>query len=298
MKQIISLLLLVVLTGLFSKTIIGEFTYNYSDAETLIDAKKKCLEMSKRDAVEKFATFIRSETVVKNYITENDKIISNSLGMITDIKVITEDVNRTNAKIYYKISAEINEDEVMQKLAEIERIEKEDLAKKREQEEKLRTIELSKLEEIEKSRVEAEKKKSEQEEKIRQIEIAKLEELQKIKIEAERKRLEQELRIKALEEEELLKKKLAAKDNPNRKFWTKQKWIALGTFVGTAGLGTYFSMQGESYYDDYQNATSSDKALDLYDQAENNRSYGNITYSVSLVPLGYFFYAWYKESRY
>ena len=92
-----------------------------------------------------------------------------------------------------------------------------------------------------------------------------------------------------------MSRELSQKD---RRFWRTQKWIGLGAFVGSAALGTYFNSQGSSYYDDYKSATSTPSAVDLYDKAQNNYTYRDVTFSVSLVPLGYFFYAWYKESKY
>ena len=84
----------------------------------------------------------------------------------------------------------------------------------------------------------------------------------------------------------------------NRDFWATQKWIALGSFVATVGTGGYFYSAGNGYYDDYGNATNSAKAESLFKDAENADSYRDISFTVSLVPLGYFVYSWYKESSY
>ncbi len=96
------------------KTIYGEYTYVYSDSETLVDARRKCFDFARRDALEKFATYISSESVVRNYITERDEIISSTMGIIRNIQVVEEQVDRANNSIYYKISAEVDEEEVLE----------------------------------------------------------------------------------------------------------------------------------------------------------------------------------------
>ncbi len=96
------------------KTIYGEYTYVYSDSETLVDARRKCFDFARRDALEKFATYISSESVVRNYMTERDEIISSTMGIIRNIQVVEEQVDRANNSIYYKISAEVDEEEVLE----------------------------------------------------------------------------------------------------------------------------------------------------------------------------------------
>jgi len=82
-------------------------------------------------------------------------------------------------------------------------------------------------------------------------------------------------------------------------FWKKHKWYSLGAFALSAGAGGYFYMSGNSYYDDYEACTSTTKeAEDLYDKAVSADTYRDVSFSVSLAPLGYFFYSWYKESGY
>ncbi|MBN2857182.1 MAG: hypothetical protein JXN63_02155, partial [Candidatus Delongbacteria bacterium] len=251
MKIFIIILLLIVSTG-FSKTIYGEYTYTYGDDEALTEAKQKCITMAKRDAVEKFATFLRSETIIRNYITEKDEIVANAEAMMTDTKIIEENIDRTNSTIYYRISAEVDEKKILGAYEEREKMRLE--------------------------KAEAERKK------------------QELKLAAERKALEDKLeherelaRIASETEKYKMSRELSEKD---RRFWRTQKWIGLGAFAGSAALGTYFNSQADSYYDDYENATSTQNALDYYDKANSNKDYRNITFSVSLVPLGYFFYAW------
>lgn len=266
-----------------SKTIYGEYTYQYSDAENLIEAKEKCMLLAKKDAVEKYATFIKSETIVRDYVIQKDELIANTEAMLKDVKIVEENIDRTNSRIYYKISADIDESKILTVF---------------EQKEKLRLELLEAEKKAKEQEFESERIKREQEIKLKEIEIAKKEELEKLKIEAEKRRIEQEENIRNLEAEHLLKQKLASKDNPQRKFWAKQKWIALGTFAASASVGSYFQIQANFYYSDHEDATSTQTAVESFDKATDYRNYGNITYSVSLVPLGYFFYAWYKETRY
>jgi len=262
-------LLLVLVFAVIAKQIEGEYRYTYADSETIIEAKQKCLELAKVDAVTRFATFISSETIVKDYVTERDEIVASSMGMITGVQVIEERIDRATTTVYYKISAEIDEVKVMAMLEEKEKIRSEETAKKREQEQRLR-----------------------------EIEITRQAELERIRVESEAKKLEQEERIRAMEEEKLIREKFSFKNEPKRKFWEKQKWIALGTFIGTSGLGLYFNSVSDSYFDDHENATNTATAVDSFDKTKDFESYRDITYSVSLVPLGYFFYSWYKERQY
>lgn len=81
-------------------------------------------------------------------------------------------------------------------------------------------------------------------------------------------------------------------------FWRTQKWIALGSTVALAGSGLFCSSTADGYYDDYMKTGSTDEAINLYDKSTNFDMYKDISYGVSLSSLGYFFYAWYMESRY
>jgi hypothetical protein len=269
MKRVLVLILFIIFNVSYSKTIYGEYTYRYSDAETLIDAKQKCQTLAKRDAVEKFATFLRSETIIRNYMTEQDDIMANAEALITDVKVIEENIDRFNTVIFYKVSAEVDEEQILAEYQEREKI-------------KLERIEAERIAQAE--RLEAERKLQ-----AENLEAQRIAEAEKRQHDLEKARIEQET------EKYKLSRELNEKD---KRFWSTQKWIALGAFVGSAGLGTYFNSQGSSYYDDYESAKTSASALDFYDKADSNYLYRDVTFSVSVVPLGYFFYAWYRESKY
>ena len=242
----------------YSKTIFGSAEYVHGDAETLLDAKAKCMSLAKQDAIEKFATFISSESVIRNYVTERSEIVTSAQGMLNDVKVIEEKIDKATSKVFYKISAEIDEKKILAVYEEKERL-------------RLENAEAERLKQ--EQRLEAERK------------------AQAEKLEHERKMAEIEYKTKEMEKSMLLNTK-------EKRFWRNQKWIALGAFVGSAGLGTYFNYQADSYYDDYQSATNTVSAVDYYDKANSNKDYRNITYSVSLAPLGYFFYSWWQESKY
>ncbi|MBN2857992.1 MAG: PEGA domain-containing protein [Candidatus Delongbacteria bacterium] len=86
-----------------------------------------------------------------------------------------------------------------------------------------------------------------------------------------------------------------------RDFWKKQKWYALGAFAVWAGAGGYFYWAGNDYYDQYESApltSTSAEVQGLREDAISSDKYRDISFSVSLAPLGYFFYSWYKESSY
>ena len=118
MKNILVLLILIFSFVLSAKIVKveGEYTYTYSDDETIVQAKKKCLDFAKRDALEKFATYISSESVYKNYMTEKDQVVARSLGVLKNVVINEENIDRANSTIFYKVSAEVDEEEVLKKL--------------------------------------------------------------------------------------------------------------------------------------------------------------------------------------
>ena len=280
MKRTVLLSLMIFLSVSFSRTIYGEYTYTYGDDETMTEAKQKCETFAKRDAVQKFATYLRSETVVRNYQTESDDIIANAEAMMTDIKIVEENIDKNNSTIYYKISAEVDETKILRVYEEREKIKMEKIeAERKAQAERMEAERKAEAERLEAERLLQEKR----------LEAERQTELNRLKHDLEKARIEQET------EKYKLSRELHEKD---RRFWKTQKWIAFGAFLGSAGMGTYFNMQGSSNYDDYKTATTSSDAASYFDKADNSYLYRDITFSVSLVPLGYFFYSWYQESKY
>lgn len=96
-----------------SKTIIGKAEYPFGDNESVIQAKKRCKTEAIKNAVESFATYIESETEVKNYITNRDLLVSKSLGLLQNIIVIDENIDRKNGLVYFKIQGEIDEEVIL-----------------------------------------------------------------------------------------------------------------------------------------------------------------------------------------
>ena len=115
-KYIIFILIFSVLLSAKIVTITGEYDYRFSDKETFSDAKDKCLEMAKKDAVGKFATSISSVSIVLNSMLEKDQLIAISLGIMRNIEYIEKIEERENSRIFYKITGEIDEEQVLTKL--------------------------------------------------------------------------------------------------------------------------------------------------------------------------------------
>ena len=111
---------------------------------------------------------------------------------------------------------------------------------------------------------------------------------------------EENFTLKEGETKEITVKMLTYQGSQQAKkdFWRTQKWIALGSSVAFTGSGLLCSSMADGYYDDYLASESTDKAVDLYDKSTNFDLYKDVSYGVSISSLGYFFYAWYMESRY
>ena len=106
------------LLNLTAKEIEGFSEYRFSDNETFVQAKKRCMELAKRDAIEKFATYINSETVVKDFMLDSDEITARSLGVVKNVTIVKDSIDRASSYIFYKIKGEIDENEVMKLLKE------------------------------------------------------------------------------------------------------------------------------------------------------------------------------------
>jgi hypothetical protein len=111
---------------------------------------------------------------------------------------------------------------------------------------------------------------------------------------------EENFTLKEGETKEITVKMLTYQGSQQAKkdFWRTQKWIALGSTAAFSGAGLLCSSMADGYYDDYMKTTSTNEAVDLYDKSTNFDLYKDVSYGVSVSTLGYFFYAWYMESRY
>ena len=85
----------------------GEAEYNFSDNETLIEAKSLCYNMALRNAVESYQIFVSSMTDVQNFQLRNDIIQTLSTGYLEDLTVVDERIDKNNNIIYYKLKAYI-----------------------------------------------------------------------------------------------------------------------------------------------------------------------------------------------
>lgn len=103
---------------LFSKIINGEAKYRFGDNETVIQAKKKCKIEALRNAVETYAIYIESKTIITDYKLSKDIIIAKAIALVKEIKINEEKIDRLNSIVYCNISGEINEKEVLKTLHE------------------------------------------------------------------------------------------------------------------------------------------------------------------------------------
>ena len=84
----------------------GEYRYNYSDNETLIEAKSLCFNMALRNALEGYTVFISSTTTIQNLQLRNDLIQTLSSGYIENLQVLSEEINDNS--VYYKLKGYVN----------------------------------------------------------------------------------------------------------------------------------------------------------------------------------------------
>jgi|TARA_Y100000294_G_scaffold174537_1_gene192791 hypothetical protein len=85
----------------------GKAEYNFSDNETLIEAKSLCYNMALRNAVESYQIFVSSMVDVRNMQLRNDIIQTLSTGYLEDLTVVDERIDKNNNIIYYKLKAYI-----------------------------------------------------------------------------------------------------------------------------------------------------------------------------------------------
>ena len=85
----------------------GKAEYNFSDNETLIEAKSLCYNMALRNAVESYQIFVSSMVDVRNMQVRNDIIQTLSTGYLEDLTVVDEKIDKVNNIIYYRLKAYI-----------------------------------------------------------------------------------------------------------------------------------------------------------------------------------------------
>ena len=103
------------------KTLYGEWEGIYGDEYTVPQARDLFKLRAVRSRLEDYATFISSETIVKNFELQQDQIVARVEGMARNIQLISDkevlDRQRTYLKIF--VSFEIDESEVLNRLKEI-----------------------------------------------------------------------------------------------------------------------------------------------------------------------------------
>jgi hypothetical protein len=68
------------------------YEYNFSDKESVYEAKQICLNMAMRKAIESNIVFIQSSSLITDYKLREDFISSNTAGFLKNMKVVKEDV--------------------------------------------------------------------------------------------------------------------------------------------------------------------------------------------------------------
>lgn len=87
---IISFFILGISAVLAQDTIQGSYSYTYGDKESLIEARQTCKDLALREAIESYSIFVQSSTDVKNFQTKEDIVQSIALGILHDVRVITQ----------------------------------------------------------------------------------------------------------------------------------------------------------------------------------------------------------------
>lgn len=117
-KLLLMLISITILTNnLISKTIVGEAKYQFGDSESLIEARDKSKVMAVRNALESFALYVESNTLIENYKLTRDQIYTISNAVLKNLNIThQEDIKNI---VYTKITAEIDEEEVLGRLQKI-----------------------------------------------------------------------------------------------------------------------------------------------------------------------------------
>jgi len=88
----------------------GQACYTFGDNESLVEARQFCFNLAKRDAIERYCTFVRSETSVRNYQLEKDMVDTLAAGFLQNIKVVEK--SERGREVCYKITGGVDETEV------------------------------------------------------------------------------------------------------------------------------------------------------------------------------------------
>lgn len=85
----------------------GQACYTYGDNESLVDARQFCFNLAKRDAIERYCTFVQSESLTRNFQLEKDEINTLAAGFLQNIKIVEK--TEKGREVCYKITGLVDE---------------------------------------------------------------------------------------------------------------------------------------------------------------------------------------------
>lgn len=88
----------------------GQACYTYGDNETLINARQLCFNLAKRDAIERYCTLVRSESLTRNYQLEKDVVDTLAVGFLRNIKIVER--TERGREVCYRITGVLDETDV------------------------------------------------------------------------------------------------------------------------------------------------------------------------------------------
>ncbi|MBN2857991.1 MAG: hypothetical protein JXN63_06295 [Candidatus Delongbacteria bacterium] len=119
MKKVMFYIILSAVFAVYAEkivTISGEASYTHGDLENKVQAEQTAITHAKRDAVEKYATMIKSSTVIENFELKKDRIAACSVGLLKNTVYLVKEYSYPTWEI--KLTAELDEDEMMKMLKE------------------------------------------------------------------------------------------------------------------------------------------------------------------------------------
>jgi ferredoxin-fold anticodon binding domain-containing protein len=88
----------------------GEGCFVYGDEDTPASAKKKAMQLARRNAIENYQVFVRSSTSVKDFKLDEDQVTTLSAGKLHKIKILT--IGEEGRKICVLLEAYVDPDEM------------------------------------------------------------------------------------------------------------------------------------------------------------------------------------------
>lgn len=110
-RIVLVVIMMLCISTLFAQdTIRGTYTYTYGDSESLVDARQTCKDLALREAIESYAVFVESSTMVQDFQLKEDIIHSISTGYLTNVKIV--DQKEEGRTITISVEALVNAEEV------------------------------------------------------------------------------------------------------------------------------------------------------------------------------------------